>query len=282
MTVSIGDEEFTLKPLNHLTDEPPFRRSFFRILDMMQEKRDWDNLPGFFEGAKMSGRKLKSYMAEKFVRRAAEMGRQGVVMRCVMDPERTGVKLDTKGVAREVVWGARKIAVDSEWSEEGVERALRYAEKVLELLEDERHIAGGEKGVTVRRKDDPRFAPEVLGAVLELVARKALMGEGSKDGHGKVERYAQRMMDMWGNTKIGLDDEQQWYAANDQLVMWTPVVNGMRMAVQCLGESSALGERVSTTLAQEVEPVVRKAREMVMAAAPPGRDRRGLTVYASI
>ncbi|MCJ1258607.1 hypothetical protein MMC24_006440 [Lignoscripta atroalba] len=278
VTVSLSgsDEVHTLQPLNRLTDEPNTKASFSKILELMKESSDWACLPGFLEGLKGSRRKVTHAMLEKMVRRAAEMGMQGVVMDCLRRVERTGVVLDGVGLAREVMWGAILKAIQSGWSEGGLQKALKYGEDVLEMMEDPRHMNGRKLS-----SDDPRCKPEIVGVVLHLAAVRASKFKDGKDEDGKVQKYTERMLAMWGNANFAIKEES-WWDANYSLMMWSPVWYGMKMARQILGENSVLGRKLNGTLLQDVTPVVQRARDVMQAQAPEHSRRRGLMMYSDL
>ncbi|MCJ1437603.1 hypothetical protein MMC27_006990 [Xylographa pallens] len=269
-----GSEPFTLAPLDHLRDEPATARSFTTLLSLLHTRADWHVLPFFLEGLRSSGRRLAPALLEKMVRRAAAAGQMGLVGECARMVARTGVKLDSVGLAREALWGAVQTAVRGGWSVEATAAAARQAEGLLVLMEDPAHVRAG-KG------PDPRRAPEVLGVGMGLVALRTLRGEVEGDVGGRVERWARRTLDCWGGAELGVR-EGSWWDANRALMVWAPVEVGMRAAVRVLGEQSELGKRLGAVLRADVEPVVRKAKGILESDGPKEGRRRGMVMYEEL
>ena len=243
----------------------------------MREPHDWDNMPGFLAGLHAAKRTLASGLLEKMVRRANERGRQGTVMECVRRAATTGLVLDEARVVREVMWGARLRARQAGWSEEGVGKALRQAEHVLEMLEDPKYSA-------IKGVEGERFSrmPDVVGVVLELAAAKAVRYGDGKDEDGKVATYATATVSGLRTqaAKVGFE-ESNWYDANYQLQRWAPVLHGLRLAGGVLKDKPQLAQQVRNS-AQKLEEVVFKARDLLVTNTPQDRTRRGLMVYDDI
>lgn len=250
-------------------------------MDLLKEKKDYDILPGLLEGYKKSGRVLRKGMAEKLIRRAAEAGRGGVVMECLRRVEKTGVRLDDVAIAREAMWVAVRQAVQSEWSETGLEKALKFAEGVLDLLEDTRHMPPKH----VSPSDDPLFKPEIAGVALDLSAALATKYPSSMPSHTKkLGQYVKRMSTLWPNADLHIDPEN-WNDANYKLLMWLPVWHGLKMANRLPEKSPAVRQLTGVPL-QQVGQTVEKARDVVLAHGKEKGEgegmRRGLKLYAEL
>ena len=207
------------------------------------------------------------------MRRAAAAGQMGLVGECARMMARTGVKLDNVPLAREALWGAAQTAINGGWSVEATAAAARQAEGLLVLMEDPAHVRARKGG-----GPDPRRAPEVLGVGMGLVALR-VRGAGEGDVGGRVERWARRMLDCWGEMGEVRGGEGSWWDANRALMVWAPVEVGLRAAVMVLGERSELGARLGGVLRADVEPVVRMAREVLEREGPKEGRRRGMVMY---
>ncbi|KAF6238611.1 hypothetical protein HO173_003117 [Letharia columbiana] len=274
-TVRLGDEVLQLLPLDKRRDEPPTRSSFAKVVQLMEETGDWGNMAAFLEGLKVARRKLAGWQVEKMVRRANEVGNQGVVMDILNKVKKTGVGLWDVKVCREVMRGAVLKATQSGWSDEGVERGLKYAEKIWDLMWDPRHVEEQKKVGT-----DLRGRPEIVGVVVLMHAVKAVKLGGGKDEGGIVAKYAEVMLERWENSRGEMViDAQDWSDANYKLMMWAPVWHGMKMARQVVGAGSPLGGRLDEKLSQDLEPLIHKSRAITLAHTPADGMRRGLKVY---
>ena len=244
----------------------------------MGESGDWGNMAGFLEGLKVARRKVAGWQVEKMVRRANEGGKMGVVHDVLRRVEKTGVGLWDVRVCREVMWGAVLKATQSGWSEEGIEKGVKYAENIWELMWDPRHVEEQKKvGM------DPRGRPEIVGVMVLMHAVKAVKLGGGKDEAGMVERYAEVMLKRWENSRDTMVvDEQDWSDANYKLCVWAPVWHGMKMARQVVGAGSPHGKRLEKKLSQDLEPLVQKCQAIVLAHAPDEGMRRGLKMYEDV
>ncbi|CAD6591011.1 MAG: hypothetical protein ASARMPRED_005146 [Alectoria sarmentosa] len=277
-TVRLGDEVLQLLPLDKRRDEPPTRSSFAKVVQLMGESGDWGNMAGFLAGLKVARRKLAGWQVEKMVRRANEGGKQGVMHEILRRVEKTGVGLWDVKVCREVMRGAILKGVQSGWSKEGIERGVKYADNIWELMWGPRHAEEQKKLGT-----DPRGRPEILGVMVLMHAIKALKLAGGKDEGGVLEKYAEVMLKRWENSRGEMViDEQDWSDVNYKLSIWAPVWHGMKMARQVVGAGSPLGKKLGEKLSQDLEPLMQKSQAILSAHAPEEGMRRGLKMYEDI
>lgn len=195
------------------------------------------------------------------VRRANESGRMGVVHDCLRRVESTGISLSDIRVAREVMRGAILKAEQDSWSQEGVERGVKYAEDIWALMFSPRH---SEK---MTSHQDPKKRPEIIGILLLMHASKSVLFHQAKDEEGKVSRYAELLLAHWSNMHSDLKhnspdikEEDRWNAANHDLLIWAPVVRAIRFSLQILGPESRIGRLLKERLKGELDPLVKGAR----------------------
>ncbi|KAI9725082.1 MAG: hypothetical protein M1812_000358 [Candelaria pacifica] len=270
----VGEEKIKLQHINQLTDKPNVRTSIARMLDLMGEFNEWNNLPAFLVGLHKAKSPLRGPTLERIARRANGAGRQDVVMNCIRMFGKTDFVLKDQAVVREVMLGAHMRAQQGSWEELPTRKALAQAEKVVELLENPAH-SGGYKV----EKHDPRAQPDIIGVVLELAAVRASSHLGGKDEDGKVLTYAERLWATWGNADL---ISETWYDANQKLSMWAPTWNGLKMAAKVLEpESSALGN-INHSL-RDLEQFLLLAKDMVVSNAPKKKSKqRGLEFYDAV
>ena len=245
---------------------------------MMGETGDWGNMVGFLEGLKVAKRKLAGWQVEKMVRRANEGGKQGVIHEILRRVESTGVGLWDVGVCREVMRGAVLKGVQSGWSGEGVEKGVKYAENLWELMWDSRHREEQNKLGT-----NPRGRPEIIGVMVLMHAVKAIRLGAGKEEREMVEKYAELMLERWENSRdVMAADEHDWSDANYKLLIWAPVWQGLKTARQVVGAGSPLGKRLGEKLNRDVEPLMQKSQAIISAHALDKGTRRGLKMYEDI
>ncbi len=266
-----------MHPLNHLRDEPPTRQSFAKLLGLLKEGKDWQNLPGFLEGLKTAKRKLTSGQLEKMVRKANLIGRQGVILECLRRVEGTGVGLWDVKVVREVMLGAMMKAHEGNWEKGDVEQAIKLARAVWDLTEDSKHAV---KARDVGPENVPRTRPDIVGVMVQLEAAKAILSGEGKDEGGKVEGAVEMLLGCWADTEIG-SGGMKWFDANHKLTIWAPVWHGTKLARKVLGEESKYGKTLEEII-KRLEPVLEEARDIVVRAPQPKRLRRGVKMYEEL
>lgn len=244
----------------------------------MGETGDWGNMAGFLEGLKVAKRKLKGWQLEKMIRRANDGGKQGVVYDILRRADETGVGLWDLGVCREVMRGAVLVGIQRGWSEERVEKGVRYAENIWELMWESKH-RDEQKKVGV----DPRGRPEIIGVMVLMHAVKAVKFGRANDEGPMVEKYAELMLERWENSRdVMVVDQQDWSDANYKLLIWAPVWQGMNMAQQVVGAGTPLGKRLGEKIGQDVEPLLQKSQAIISSHTPEEGMRRGLKMYEDI
>ena len=241
----------------------------------MKEGKDFDTIPGLLEGYKVAKRSVSEYMKEKMTKKCAQAGKGGIILRCIQEVERTGFKLDDLGVARAVMMIPVFQAANSEWSKEGLEKASKSAESILNMLEDPRHVADPAKAKDL----DPRIHPDLVGLVLAMFATRAVRFQSSQDEDGKVAKYTERMLSLWENADLTID-EANFHTVNFRLANWAPAWQGMNMALRVLNSKSETGRKLSDALQKDVQPLVEKARDMLLARPNPrGTPWWGMKVH---
>ncbi|MCJ1265001.1 hypothetical protein MMC22_004876 [Lobaria immixta] len=277
-TATIGSEVVQMVPLDHLRDEPNTDSSIARVLDLMGEAGDdaWQNLPEFLMGLRSSKRKLRGYQMEKIVRRACLAKKEGLVKQCCMRVGDTGLGLWELGAVKELMWAALQRAYEGGWEKDGLRRGLKFAEDLWLLMHDPRHQRRSKGKPLVW----PRHRPEVVGVLVQLqAAATASLGEGENRGE-KLKEYVKILLATWKNGELGLP--RNWHDANQKLLTWTPVWHGMKTARQLLGDDKEMRNNLGMKLVQEVEPVLQRARDLVLTRPPQEGVRRGAKLYDAL
>lgn len=184
----IGGEDFQLEHIDRVQDVPNSRKAFFEAVDLMKEKKDWDQVPVMLQELKNAGRSFNTPLPLILIRKAAIAGRMDVMIECVRRVEATGFRLNDPDLVAALMWGLQYKAIASKFSEKHTKKALSWAEMLLIILEEDRHAC--HKVL----KNDPRRRLEVIGALLQLAAVRAARHLDGKDEHGMVEKYAERAL----------------------------------------------------------------------------------------
>jgi hypothetical protein len=199
-SVAIAEEEIPLHWIDRKQEIPDRQKLVTEAINLILngEAKEWQNLPSLMQGLKDGAKKpLSDALMEKIVRRAVQKGKLGHALLCLQQASRTGMTLKNERVLRWVVHGLRTVPQEAGWDKEVLEKAVRNASAVADMLESEEHGSGH-----VMSENDPRARLEVLGPWLELVAVYAYKFQDKKDSReGTVKRYAERMVSRLEETK---------------------------------------------------------------------------------
>jgi hypothetical protein len=279
VTAQIAGEEFQLEHIDIAKDVPAARRALNEAINLMKEKRDWDNLPSILEGFKNAKARLLPYDWNKMVRKAGLAGRSDVILECVRRVSATGFRLKHGDLVSELMWQLQIKAVESDWSQKQTGKALSWAERITVLLEDPRHSGGR----VVDPKDDPRAWPEVIGILLQLAAVRAARYLGCKDEDGKVTLYAERLLGTSLDVKMELKDPDApptAFALDTYLARAVPVLYGMKVSQTVLDPTSKIATELNEKSA-ELEATISTRRDILApdSLTKDGRLRRGFSLY---
>lgn len=249
------------------------RPAFIKVVKLMAETGEWRNLPGFLEGLKTAGRRIKVGQMGMMVRKACEGGGASVVIDCLRRVERTGLGLWELEIARECMLGAVVRCVQSGWTAEGVERGAKFADQVWELMADPRHTE------RMARDTDPKRRPEILGVLLLMHSCRVLLAGEAEHERDHVKKYTELMLKQWDNKDLNFEDGD-WHEANHTMQAWAPVWRGMIMAKKVLGSSAP--PELEAKLSNELEPLMQRCQAILSAHSPEGGTRRGLKIYEEL
>lgn len=277
VTARISGEDFQLKHINKVKDLPNTRKAFFQAVDLMKEKKDWDQVPVLLQGLKNAGSSLKMEWLLILIRKAAVAGRMDVMIECARRVDATGFRLNDPELMSALMWGIQCKAITSEFDTKETKKALAWAEMLLVIMEEDKHA-----GRRVILKSDPRRRLEVVGALLQLAAVRAIRHLDSKDEHGMVEKYAERALVASLGLEPPLDDEQTLdsqttageQAAKDSRIRlliernaWlrsaVPILHGMKVAQPILDLASPVTGELKAK-ADALEAIVNSQRELLL------------------
>ena len=287
VTTEIAGEEFQLEHIDISKDVPPARKSLIEAINLMKEKRDWDNLPSILAGFKKAKVRLFPYDYNKIVRKAGLAGRCDVLLECVRRVSDTGFRLKHGEMVSELMWQIQKKAVESDWDRKQTEKSLSWAEMITVFMEDPKHSGGR----VVDRKDDPRAWPGVIGIVLELAAVRAARYLDGKDEDGKVAVYAERLLGTSLNMEsldVNMESKDPeapptQFALDAYLARAVPVLYGMGVAQTVLDPASKLASDLKTK-STELESII-SARRLLISTdylTKDGNLRRGCSLYEKL
>lgn len=251
-----------------LGEVPNARKLFYRALENMKTKEDWQKLPRLLEAVYYNAnRKFEAQDWPKIVRKACFSGNMGPVIDAAKKPERTGMKLDASEKVQEIlsftVWEAAASGFEP-WA---LETALRSAERILELMGHEGHeFSHKDKDYleVVRARFPLRRDPQILATPLFLAAMLAVK-HGKAEYRDKMNRYAQVIVSSWPEDKGLLDlhaheayvdgenGMQYLMEKNKFLLVAAPILKGFELAAEGLeGDLASQIRSRRDALAEEV------------------------------
>lgn len=271
-------------PLNRMRDEPKMTASLHRISQLMREARDYSNLAPLMIGCRNSKRVLTKPFIEQAVRNACDQGNEVAIMHCLRQADKTGLKLCHHNVAETMMSRATWMAVDQDWREGGIQKALDFAESLWIMMQDSKHIAAGHP--------NPMRNPIIVGVMVQLHAVKAVKFHRQENAQGEVLEYTQRLLALWKklifpfkNGNIGSKIE-----VDRNLRNWAPIWHGMKMARKVSGITKEMREELGMRI-QEVASAMGATRNFLEVNSKPGPvqpdqklnyDRRGEKLYEKL
>lgn len=186
---TLGDEEIPLLHIDRRKDIPARKPLVLQALRLIEENDEWRQLPSLLEGLHKARPQPDLALQEKILRKLQLADQFPVILRSLRRSNATGLTLKNDAVLNQVLNALRETASLENWEQTRLEKALKQADELAELLESADHGTGRKLS-----PDDPRTRPAVIGLFLELHAVYAQQYQGGQDVGGKVKAYATRFM----------------------------------------------------------------------------------------
>lgn len=183
------------------------------------------------------------------MRRACKQGKEGLIMQCMKQVERTGLSLWDAGAAREMMLASMRRADEAKWTKNGVAGALKFAEAVWLLMQDPRHALPKKRDGLV----DPMSRPEIVGILLQIHSANALhqLPDPPSNNMSAVRSYATMILVQLSrldpselslpllpppasSSSACIVPKEIFNAANEKAHLYSPLAHGMRLAMQLL------------------------------------------------
>ncbi|KAK3682669.1 hypothetical protein B0T22DRAFT_291600 [Podospora appendiculata] len=273
ITMEVDGEELRFGYIDPLHDLPDTKKLVTEAVGAMKTPTDFRNLPALLEGLRLAHRFVKDSVYQKMIRRAGMHGCIDVILDCVKQVKRTGLRLDNSQSINELLAFIQKEALASGWDKKETERALRRTQALVDMLEEEplHWPTKNPKGKKVFRGFPFYRDPQILAARLHMAAAMAVKHQGGHDVDGKVAKYARELLGLWPTDKGLLElhpveayasDAEMRYLLNRNSFLWfaSPVLNGLRLAAQVVEPALAqqllvraknVEEQIETALADK-------------------------------
>ncbi|KAI1106270.1 hypothetical protein F4804DRAFT_301353 [Jackrogersella minutella] len=258
------------------------RTSLFQALTHFSTPEDFANLSPLLEGLANAKRIIRPQWYCKIIRICGDQGFINVILECARAVRRTNFKLNSSESSVSVLHYIQMKAVDSDWDPEETAQALRWAEMVLDMLQEPEHLPkvkteAEDEGQLPLHKD-----PLALLAPLHLAAALVLKQGAEADPAllEKVTRYAKDIILLWPEGK-GLKEIQPAVLYEDDKPLEylmlpnkftgfaSPLLYGLQTAAKLITdpELAAQLQARADLLAEEVSDAREKARLSKEAAA---------------
>ena len=263
-------ETFTLQPLRIDTDIPNTRVNYLQMLKLITTPADFAIVPEFLHELRIANLPVTPAMLAKTARRAAELDRVDVIMQLFQSINTISIRINHPEIVREVMSGIVRHAINGYWTEKRLDQALGYADTILIMLQDERHLVE-----SVERSAS--HLPQVWGTAVALEAvRQLRYGPRAPAPHRthSLTTLAESFLERFSPAGLPAADTK-WSVQNQWLGDWAPTVVGVRLTIRVLGDSDPVAKKLAAALSA-MEQSVKTAAAVVSEATEAGRSRRGL------
>ena len=262
-TITVGDEQFVLKPLDRVKDEPGTTKVFTQVMKGMQETGQWGNMEPFLRSLVIAKRKLTPAQKGKVIRLLAEAGKFGKLGLCLENVRYTELKMDSWVVGREVVYALGKAVVNNK------EKAKKLGNRVWELLYQERHEA-----------EEARSHVVMLGGLMLV---RAVNGEKEE-----ILRLARLVAARWPAQGLGGLPDRIWETEEDEesvarekIPSLVVAQRGLKLGAEVLGDTEE--GRYIAGVAEKVEGWCDDMLDIMETFRPGGTDTtRGAVLYSKL
>lgn len=252
--IEIDGKRIKFRYLDYRKGEvPTTRKIFFKALDNMKTKEDWQKLPKLLEALQHNARrKFEVSDWPKIVRKAGMSGNMGPIIDSVKIPERTGFKLDMSEKVQEIMSLIVWEAAEAGWSISSLNTALKSAERILEALNGEGHelhTRDKEHAELIKDRFPLRRDPQILATPLFLAAMLAVK-HGKTEHVDRMRRYAQVIVSQWPEGKglldlhpheayVDVEGTAYLMEKNKFVLVASPILKGFDLAMEGLSSDLA-------------------------------------------
>ncbi|KAF3021921.1 hypothetical protein E8E14_007328 [Neopestalotiopsis sp. 37M] len=287
ITLEIDGEIFKFRHMNPFSGEiPNTRRSVVEAIKKFDSDEDFKNLRPLIEGVHGAGRQLGDGFYAKVLRVVGDKGRVAELMELARASKKSGFHLDTSEKVNELLHFIQLSALESGWSRAETEQALRWAEHVVDMVQDEATQAPQKQRTVINGDLALHRDPQVLLAPLHL-ASALIVKSGVKDAQtaAKANKLAATIVKLWPADRAlrkihpvssYIEDSQRGYLleANKFVAMAAPLLHGLGLASQAVTEPALAAE-----LKTRYERLEEEVKSSLSEAAKKGPNSRGQAVY---
>jgi len=196
--ITLGEVTLPLVHMDRIRDPPNKLWAVREAVKQSKTAEDWENVVRLAAGYHDASFHFTRGTFEQVMRLMGEAGLHTLIVKSLQRANTTGWRLRDEWSARAVLATFHHKAADAAWARDATEQALRLAEQVAELLDDDAHMGG--RLIPARSlanelpSIDPRASPFIIAVPLELAAVRAIKYQDGQDTDGKVLKYASRLL----------------------------------------------------------------------------------------
>ncbi|KAK8123525.1 hypothetical protein PG999_003443 [Apiospora kogelbergensis] len=261
---------------------PNTEKSVMQAVTAFETEDDFVNLRPLVEGIHNTNRKLDADFWNKMTRVVGSKGRIYEMIELARRAKWTGYRLDDSERVNELLLYVQLKAAEGGWSKGETEKALRWSEMVIELLQTDAHMPKSSQASS-RLEYDPQVLLAPLNLASSLVAKAGVDTENVME---KVTKYARDVVRLWpeGKQLKELHQPEAYQSRNNMaylavpnkfVALAAPLLHGLESAVQVVKDPELLRQLQARRDVLSAE--VQSARKSAKAS---GKADRGEYVYS--
>ncbi|KAI1505537.1 hypothetical protein F5X99DRAFT_368391 [Biscogniauxia marginata] len=279
--MEIDGEVFKFRHLDNTTDIPSTRHSVIQAISQFNAPQDFSNLVPLFEGIANTGYKFDEGFYCKIIRIMGIRGHITSIIECARRVKTTNFRLDTSEKVNNILHYVQMMAIESEPERREIQirKSLRWAELVIEMVQEEDHEPRLTKDEVLVAGELPLDRdPMVLLAPLHLAALLAKYETAESELRDKIVDYAEDIVSLWPEQKklrqvqpgelYGEEGPLAYLMENNKFVIIaTPLLHGLDSAIEYV--EPALAEKLRSRrniLAGEIQEAMETHKARLSAA----------------
>ncbi|KAK8076466.1 hypothetical protein PG994_003738 [Apiospora phragmitis] len=207
---------------------PNTQKSVMKAVTSFETEDDFVNLRPLLEGIHNTRQRLDADFWTKMTRVIGAKGHIYEMIECARRAKATSYRLDNSERLNEMLLYVQLMAVESGWRPSQTEKALRWSEMIIELLETEAHQPRSSRanGSNATALSFPlAHDPQVLIAPLHLASALVVKtGVETESILEKVDKYARNVVRLWpeGKQLKELHKPELYQARNEMAYLTSP------------------------------------------------------------
>ncbi|OAA67380.1 hypothetical protein ISF_03556 [Cordyceps fumosorosea ARSEF 2679] len=198
--IEVDGIEHRFSPIDRSKDIPNSKKSFNKVMNLMETPEDWANLGTLLAGYKKAGVKLRSQHWGKIVRRAEETGNIYAVIECTKQAEKTGLKLQTHEMVVRLLAGINDKIING--NQAATVQAVKWMDMTLDLLHRQDQVKKREAAADAKVHASRLARGLVLFTRASAVSAKQAVGEDAAAELTLLKDELELLNTLWKNADL--------------------------------------------------------------------------------